>query len=600
MDFQKISLDSVFPSPMNPRKTFDEEAVKELAANIEKQGLIQPITVRPSEHEDFIDDETGEVISVPTTYEIVCGERRYRAFRLLKEKEDELNIKRADGHRKKHDRFQSIPAMIREMTDEEAFEAMITENLQRQDVDPMEEAFAFAQLIKSGKTAEDVALKFGKSTRFIQDRCKLNALIPELVVSVKEDKMSIAAAMIICKLDEESQRKYFSQYRNNYQGLSKATAEGFVNNLFMTISRAPWYKSDDQADEEFEGGCDCACSKCQSNTANHGCLFWEMRAQGDGRCTDRLKFQSKVLAYMVRVLDKNADLLVKAGEPLERGKTVVGLTLEEYGSESTKSVKAAFKAEVEARGYEIVNPATAFESRCWYDADDERTIEKHSAGEVYRVLSVTGYDMPELSETFFYVRKDDESVNSEYGRPMNVNNLLKNYRILNDSLPASLVVGGCKALGEHGAVKDLKGLDNSEFVIAYSLMVKNNRELCTELGLGDFPKSEDIRKYVASHMDKVPYIIRSWVKKALSTGTAIIPLDEVRNIAEPYIDRIGELWCPTEYAKAREKVREKHEKAVRKIAGQLEKLGYDLDGNKLPENDEPQDEEDLPDQLKQQ
>ena len=119
-------------------------------------------------------------------------------------------------------------------------------------------------------------------------------------------------------------------------------------------------------------------------------------------------------------------------------------------------------------------------------------------------------------------------------------------------------------------------------MLAYSLMVKNNRELCTELGLGEFPKSEDIRKYVASHMDKVPYIIRSWVKNALSTGTAIIPIDEVRNIAEPYIDRIGELWCPTEYAKAMEKVREKHEKAVRKIAGQLEKLGYDPDGNKLP------------------
>lgn len=52
MDFQKIPLDSVKPSPMNPRKTFDEEAVRELAANIEKQGLIQPITVRPCEYDD--------------------------------------------------------------------------------------------------------------------------------------------------------------------------------------------------------------------------------------------------------------------------------------------------------------------------------------------------------------------------------------------------------------------------------------------------------------------------------------------------------------------------------------------------------------------
>ena len=98
--------------------------------------------------------------------------------------------------------------MIRDMSDEDAFEAMITENLQRQDVDPMEEAFAFGQLIKNGKTTEEVALKFGKSIRFVQDRCKLNSLIPELMVAVKEDKMSIAAAMIICKLDEEEQKKY--------------------------------------------------------------------------------------------------------------------------------------------------------------------------------------------------------------------------------------------------------------------------------------------------------------------------------------------------------------------------------------------------------
>ena len=145
MDFQKIPLDSVKPSPMNPRKTFDEEAVNELAANIEKQGLIQPITVRPRIVQIALDE------SVVDGYEIVCGERRYRAYCMLKAKEDALNVERTAAHRKKSDRFQSIPAMIREMTDEEAFEAMITENLQRQDVDPMEEAFAFGLLIKTAK-----------------------------------------------------------------------------------------------------------------------------------------------------------------------------------------------------------------------------------------------------------------------------------------------------------------------------------------------------------------------------------------------------------------------------------------------------------------
>ena len=415
MDFQKIQLDLVKPSPMNPRKTFDEEAIKELADNIDKQGLIQPITVRTNPKDDG--------------FEIVCGERRYRAFCILKAKEDELNIERAAAHRKKSDRFQSIPAMIRDMSDEDAFEAMITENLQRQDVDPMEEAFAFGQLIKNGKTTEEVALKFGKSIRFVQDRCKLNSLIPELMVAVKEDKMSIAAAMIICKLDEEEQKKYHSQYSNNYQGLTKATAESFVNGLFMTLSKSPWYQSDDQSDEDFEGGCDCKCSECQLNTANHGCLFWEMKSQDAGRCTNRTKFQSKLLAYMLKVVNDYAADLVLKGAPLTFGKVVIGAEPDTYGSEAAKAVKQSFIAEIERRGYEVVNPSRAFDHKCWYDADDERIPSMLSTGEIYRVLVLGGYDMPTLTESFYYVKKGDNSTNSdECGRPMKVNELLREYR----------------------------------------------------------------------------------------------------------------------------------------------------------------------------
>jgi ParB-like chromosome segregation protein Spo0J len=578
MDFQKISLDSVKPSPMNPRKTFDEEAVQELAANIEKQGLIQPITVRPRVVQIALGEE------VTDGYEIVCGERRYRAYCILKAKEDNLNIERTAAHRKKHDRFQSIPAMISEMSDEEAFEAMITENLQRQDVDPMEEAFAFSQLIKNGKTAEEVALKFGKSIRFVQDRVKLNNLIPELMLAVKEDKMSIAAAMIICKLDEDGQKKYHSQYSNNYQGFTKTTAESFVNGLFMTLSKSPWYQSDDQSDEEFEGGCDCKCSECQLNTANHGCLFWEMKSQDAGRCTDRTKFQSKLLAYMLKMVDGYAADLVPKGASLTFGKIVIGAEPDPYCSEAAKAVKQSFIAEIERRGYEIVNPAKAFDRKCWYDADDERTINMLTTGEIYRVLVLGGYDMPTLTESFYYVRKGDTSTNSdESGRPMKVNELLREYRCIPIEQTYK-VVAARKVIAEHGEFKERTGLDNAEFIVAYSLMVKNNRELCLALGLGDYPRDEEISEYVASNLDKAPFILRAWVKKALDTGTQIITLNEATGIAEPYVEQIGELWCPTEYHEAITKAKEKREKAINKIANQLKKLGYDLDGNKLPQD----------------
>ncbi len=583
MDFQKIPLDSVKPSPMNPRKTFDEEAVNELAANIEKQGLIQPITVRPCEYDDQLDN-SGEIVSIPIGYEIVCGERRYRAYCLLKAKEDALNVERTAAHRKKSDRFQSIPAMVREMTDEDAFEAMITENLQRQDVDPMEEAFAFGQLIKSGKTAEEVALKFGKSIRFIQDRCKLNTLIPELVVAVKEDKMSISAAMLICKLDEDMQRKYHSQYSNNYYGLTKTTAESFVNGLFMTLSKSPWYQSDNQADEDFEGGCESKCSECQLNTANHGCLFWEMKSQDAGRCTNRAKFQSKMLAYMLKTVDSYSADLVPKGSPLTFGKIVIGAEPEPYCSEAAKAIRQSFIAEVERRGYEVVNHKIAFDHKCHYDADDERTVKMLSTSEIYRVLVLGGYDMPTLTEEFYYLRKDDLSTNSdESGRPMKVNDLLQEYRTIS-SEQSYKIVAARKAIVEHGEFKERTGLDNAEFIVAYSMMVKNNRELCLALGLGDYPKDKEISRYVANNLDKATFILRAWIKKALDTGTQIITLNEATGIAEPYVERIGELWCPIEYNEAINKAKEKREKAINKIANQLKKLGYDLEGNKLPES----------------
>lgn len=101
------------------------------------------------------------------------------------------------------------------MTDDEAFEAMITENLQRKDVDPIEEAFAFAQLAEKGRTLEDIALKIGKSTRFVFDRIKLNSLIPELKERVRNGDIPLSGAMILSKLDEDTQKSFMRRRKNN-------------------------------------------------------------------------------------------------------------------------------------------------------------------------------------------------------------------------------------------------------------------------------------------------------------------------------------------------------------------------------------------------
>ena len=108
MEVQNIRIDLISPSPLNPRKTFDEAALEELASNIEKQGLLQPITVRVAKSEEMTNLETGDVTPLPYTYEIVCGERRFRAVSLLKAKEDEANVAKIKAHRKKSEKFQTI------------------------------------------------------------------------------------------------------------------------------------------------------------------------------------------------------------------------------------------------------------------------------------------------------------------------------------------------------------------------------------------------------------------------------------------------------------------------------------------------------------
>lgn len=555
MEVKSLKLASVHPSPMNPRKTFDEVALKELSENIRQQGLLQPITVRP--------------VADNTEYEIVCGERRYRAYRILFEETEHNNELPFNP-------WDEIMAIVKEMSDEESFDAMITENLQRQDVDPMEEAFAFGQLQKKGSSIQDIALRFGKSIRFVQDRIKLNSLIPELMKALKEDKMPISAAMIICKVTEEQQHMYYKQYIDNYQGFTTATASGFVKGLFRNLTDAVWNQQPDYA-----GGCDTSCCECPFNTCNHGCLFYEMKASG-GQCTCEDKFIAKTVAYIADYLRSNDATLVKAGQPLEKGKAVIAIGDDSYAPGVIKKLKEAIRAKVKELGYEIVDPSSQFKGRCWYELDDERTQAFLESGECYRVIQLGSYNYIRIEQQTWYLKKDDQTTNVDSnGLPIKVQELISKYKSEKTSLPSALVSQGCKALGEHGHIKDLKGLDNSEFVLAYSMMVKNNRELCNVLGLGDYPSAEEITNYVAGHLEMAPFILRAWMKHALCSGAPILTLDEVKHLAKPHIDRLGEIWCPDEYQGAREKVNEKFSKSEKKIASQLKALGYTLDGKKI-------------------
>ena len=566
MDYQILPVDLVRTSPMNPRKTIDEAAIAELAENIKAQGLIQPITVRPVAFDDRV--ENGVVVTTPKLYEIVCGERRYRAF-------SKLNESNPDGS------FSKIPAIVRTMSDAEAFDAMITENLQRQDVDPIEEAFAFGQLIKNGKTAEEIALRFGKSIRFVQDRVKLNSLIPELMVAVRDDKMSISAAMIISKLEDKDQQQFYKTYTQHYEGFTKNNAERFVSSLFMDLEDAAWNTED--AKEEFTGGCDCKCSECKFNTKNHGCLFYEMNSDDDGNCTNREKFASKTLAYIEQLLKKRYSEFVKKDAPLEKGKTVIAnYQPGNYTPTEVKNLYDKIKSLIESMGLEVVDPYKCFNGRCSYD--DDRLQQKIEDGEVYHYLTIFDYSGVRIEDHYGYVNKKDLSVNCDAnGLPLKVKNIIGTIEQNEKTFDSACIVAGAKAINEYKTKIDGKTpVEVFELEMLLALLLKSNWELGNKLNVTGINDDEKIVKYVQQHKDSMALIIRSYICNRLSETQSL-------HLLRNYLYQFGNQWLSDEYNKAIDGVRKKHEKAKSRAITELAKLGYDINGKKLKTEDKPKD-----------
>ncbi len=380
---EKIPVMYIHTSPMNPRKTFDEEKLEELAQNIEEQGLLQPITVRKiSDEETHIDEETGDVVSVEPRYEIVCGERRFRAWNMLA---------------KKSDKYNEIPCIVREMTDEQAFEAMITENLQRQDVDPVEEALAFSLLVENGKSVDDIAAKFGKSNRFVLDRIKLNGLIPELKVLIKSDDLPLSGAIILSKLGEKDQKGYYDSYPN---GSSVNEIKRFIDNKFGIITSCQFI------DEDGFSSLYPKCADCGNNTANYSCLFYEMKGK-EQKCTNPECLSKKEIDYIFYKIMQESGNLVKEGDSLDFGKSVIIFNSPEpYWNDELKRKNNEFLQRIRDAGFAVVEPHEVFDTECFYKEDDERVARMLSDNKIYRCISFNnGYGKLYYSVKFYYVKK---------------------------------------------------------------------------------------------------------------------------------------------------------------------------------------------------
>lgn len=165
-----IHVKSIKPNPYQPRKIFDENAIDELGDSIKEHGILQPIIVR----------KTG------MTYEIVVGERRYRAAKLAG--------------------LDEVPAVVRVLTDEETMEFAILENLQREDLTPIEEAEAYQNLMEKLKlTQEQLAFRLGKSRSHIANHVRLLALPEKIRATITEGKLSMGHGRTLLGLRNKEQ-----------------------------------------------------------------------------------------------------------------------------------------------------------------------------------------------------------------------------------------------------------------------------------------------------------------------------------------------------------------------------------------------------------
>lgn len=171
-----ISITDIQKNPYQPRKEFDREKLDELAQSIKENGVIQPIIVRQS-----------PVIG----YEILAGERRYRASLLAG--------------------LRSIPAVVKQLSDQEMMVQSIIENLQRENLNPIEEARAYESLVEKGFTHAEIADKMGKSRPYISNSIRLLSLPEQILSEVENGKLSQAHARSLVGLNKEQQDYFFQR-----------------------------------------------------------------------------------------------------------------------------------------------------------------------------------------------------------------------------------------------------------------------------------------------------------------------------------------------------------------------------------------------------
>ena len=279
-EYRDLPLTALAESSFNPRCHFDEAALAELAESIRAQGILAPLVVRP----------------VNTHFEIVAGARRFRAAQMAG--------------------LAAAPVRIVEMTDAEALEASIVENLQRRDVHPLDEAQGFTALMRLGEpplTAEQIAAKCGKSSAYVAGRLRLTELVAEAAEAFAKDEIGVGHALLLAKLQPKQQKEalaacYQEQYTNGSRSKSillpvRHLQQWIERNILLELASAPFSREDAQLLPEAG-----ACTDCPKRTGHNTLLFEGIGTLSDS-CSDPRCYAAKVDAHVRRTLAAKPKLL---------------------------------------------------------------------------------------------------------------------------------------------------------------------------------------------------------------------------------------------------------------------------------------------------
>lgn len=254
--FKLIKVSLCYESEFDVRgKGYDDPKLNDLVASIKEKGVIVPVIAREKPRGN-------------KRFEVVVGKRRLKASVIAKK--------------------EMIKAEIRKLTDDEARELQIIENLQRLDVHPLDEGFAYRGLIEESKyTRENIAIKVGKSESYIRQRLFLTNLIERATKSYRSGKITDGHAVLIAKLSPNDQNEVMKYLANQWQlPLTRELKEWIGRNFYHSLNFQPWLKN-----KEVNR----AVGKCIECEPDRNSLFGKVK---EGACTDLKCWKRKMRNYV--------------------------------------------------------------------------------------------------------------------------------------------------------------------------------------------------------------------------------------------------------------------------------------------------------------